>query len=153
MLTTEETAAAFEAYIQSTATTFAARRGEDWEDLCQTGRAALVELYAEHTRPPMPALTRARIRDRMINWIQAEFGTERADDARFGDCPDWEPAGEDDSEAQALANIERARALEGITERQARALQRLIEGDTLQDADHKALIRYRRTRSPLKARA
>ena len=145
MLTTEETADRYENYIQSTASTFATRSQDDREDLQQTGRLALVELYAEHTREPMPALVRARIRDRMLNWWRDEYGTMQADTASFGDCPDWEPASELNTEAQALANLDLHAATQDLPHRQAAALQAAIEGETLDDAARQALTRFRRT--------
>ena len=153
MITTEDTATAYETYILSTASTFPTRSQDDLADLRQTGRVALVELYAEHSREPMPALVRARIKDRMIDWCRSEYGTLQADTASFGDCPDWEPASELNTEAQALANLDLHAATQDLPHRQAAALQAAIEGETLDDAARQALTRFRRTRSPLKAQA
>ena len=144
MRTSEETAQRYEAYIQQVAGAFHARP-EDREDLEQTGRAALVELYAAHAREPMPALVRARIKDRMIDWTRSEYGTRQAEERHLEDCPDWEAPGELDTEAQALANIERREATQDIPTRQAATLQAAVIGEALGDSGRQALRRFRRT--------
>ena len=77
---------------------------------------------------------------------ESRRGTERADDAYLGDCPDWEPPGEPDIEDDVLDRLVKIDALRGaaLTDTQARAVVAAFRGEALSSTDSSALQNVRR---------
>ena len=146
----------FETFITATALSMSWGDPDLRDDLEQEGRlAALTELAKPN---PHPDFIRKRI-ERDIARYAVREGRERdhlsLDDSLTG----YEPASRHDTEAEALANIERADALaqSQLTDSQAEAVGAAARGDKLSPGNRSVLQnvrrKIRRTRDPQRTQA
>ena len=145
----------FEVFITATAQSMSWGDPDLRDDLEQEGRVAvLTELAKPNAHPD---IVRKRIRTEVARYAQRE-GIERGHLSLDDSLSGYEPARRHDTEAEALANLDRAGLRQHLTQRESDALAvDVSRGTPRNSADERAARRarakIRRTRAPQRTQA
>ena len=148
---------------------------EDYEDVCQEGRLGICEAFQSHTEngysgTPVDSYILDYVKARMLDAFRSLTQTCAADEVSLdslmgwakgdggGEEGPWEPASHHDTEAEALANLDRAGLRQHLTQRESDALAvDVSRGTPRNSADERAARRarakIRRTRAPQRTQA